>query len=198
MMCGRRFKPAPGLFAAQCTRLEVSTRLHRSKYLQRAKKVARPSSGQAPTGASTRRPGRLFSTRAREQGLGLLAPAVRRRCVVPPLPLSRPNAAGPARLLHPARAQRVPVGYGKEAPSLPTAGPLGGSRPDRKLDLNIVAVASAHQAGKERAWGLVLLGLKQRNIRPQPNARRKAPAWNAAPRAWASVGPGNVGFSGMP
>ena len=38
MMYGRRLKPAPGLLAAPSTALALSRRLHRSRYLERAKK----------------------------------------------------------------------------------------------------------------------------------------------------------------
>ena len=38
MMYGRRLKPAPGLSAAPSLALALSTRLHRARYLERAKK----------------------------------------------------------------------------------------------------------------------------------------------------------------
>ena len=58
-----------------------------------------------------------FSTLRARAGPGPFGPSR-------PSSMRRQNAAGPARLLQ--RALEGCLGYGKEAPSLPTAGPLGG------------------------------------------------------------------------
>ena len=76
---GRRLKPAPSRLAAPSTALALSKRLHRSRYLQRAKKGREALLETGTNGRSNEGPRPTFEPRARWQGLGLLAPAVRRR-----------------------------------------------------------------------------------------------------------------------
>ena len=82
MMYGRRLKPAPGLSAAPSSALALSTLLHRARYLERAKKGREALLLTGSNGRLNEAARPTFSTRARGQGLGLLAPAVRRRCLV--------------------------------------------------------------------------------------------------------------------
>ena len=79
---GRRLKPTPGLLAAPSTALALSKRLHRSRYLQRAKKGREALLETGTNGRSNKGPRPTFEPRARGQGLGSWAPAVRRRCLV--------------------------------------------------------------------------------------------------------------------
>ena len=76
---GRRLKPAPSRLAAPSTALALSKRLHRSRYLQRAQKGREALLETGTNGRSNEGPRPTFEPRARGQGLGLLAPAVRCR-----------------------------------------------------------------------------------------------------------------------
>ena len=80
MKYGRRLQPAPSLLAAPSTALTLSKRLHRSRYLQRAKKGREALFEAGTNGRENEWPRPTFQTSA--QGLGLLAPAVRRRCLI--------------------------------------------------------------------------------------------------------------------
>ena len=82
MMYGRRLKPAPGLSAAPSLALALSTRLHRARYLERAKKGREALFGAGTNGRLNEGPRPTFQPRARGQVLSLLAQAVRRRCLV--------------------------------------------------------------------------------------------------------------------
>ena len=82
MMYGRRLKPAPGLSAAPSLALALSTRLHRARYLERAKKGREALFGAGTNGRPYEAARPTFRPRARGQGLGSWAPAVHRRCLV--------------------------------------------------------------------------------------------------------------------
>jgi len=87
MMYGRRLKPAPGLSAAPSLALALSTRLHRARYLERAKKGREALFGAGTNGRPYEAARPTFRPRARGQGLGSLAPAVRRRCLIQTRPV---------------------------------------------------------------------------------------------------------------
>ena len=82
MMYGRRLEPAPGLSAAPSLALALITRLHRARYLERAKKGREALFGAGTNGRLYEAARPTFQPRARGQDLGSWAPAVRRRCLI--------------------------------------------------------------------------------------------------------------------
>ena len=114
MMYGRRLKPAPGLLAAPSTALALSKRLHRSRYLERAKKGREALLETGTNGRLDEGPRTTFQPCARGQGLGLLAPAVRRRCVVKTRP-AQPGCSS-ARSKGAWDTERRPLPYLRRGP----------------------------------------------------------------------------------